>query len=216
METKNSYLEKKENGLCLVHEWGDLYFDFVNDKRNYHRPLPQGKKEIIAKAIGLSKGYLDIIDATAGMAVDTIVMARLGACVRAIERSHTIYQLLMDAKVRAQGKVPWIENIEFIHGDAISILNNLSDERKPDVIYLDPMFPEKKKDALPKKEMRIFKDIVGEDNDSIQLLNAALGSARERVVVKRPLKAQEIHEPVHHSFVGHSVRYDMYLIKKEV
>ena len=55
-----------------------------------------------------------------------------------------------------------------------------------DVVYLDPMFPHKKKSALVKKEMRVFQGVVGADLDADNLLAAALNAARYRVVVKRP------------------------------
>jgi 16S rRNA (guanine1516-N2)-methyltransferase len=57
---------------------------------------------------------------------------------------------------------------------------------RPDVIYLDPMFPHKQKSALVKKEMRVFQSLVGPDLDADALLPAALKMAEKRVVVKRP------------------------------
>jgi len=72
------------------------------------------------------------------------------------------------------------------------------------------MFPEKKKSALPRKEMRIFRKWVGEDLDALDLLQAALRSSAERVVVKRPIKAPALQEGVIHSFEGKTVRYDLY------
>jgi 16S rRNA (guanine1516-N2)-methyltransferase len=59
-------------------------------------------------------------------------------------------------------------------------------EHQCDVVYLDPMFPHKKKSALVKKEMRVFQSVVGADLDADKLLDAALNAARYRVVVKRP------------------------------
>ncbi len=34
---------------------------------------------------------------------------------------------------------------------------------RPQVVYLDPMFPHKQKSALVKKEMRVFQSLVGPD-----------------------------------------------------
>ena len=83
-------------------------------------------------------------------------------------------------------------------------------EAAPDVVYLDPMYPPKKKSALVKKEMRICRMLVGEDEDAGELLEIARRVARRRVVVKRlrhapPLKANAAAE-----YVGRTVRYDVY------
>ena len=83
----------------------------------------------------------------------------------------------------------------------------------PDVIYLDPMFPERMKSALVKKEMRILHRLVGEDVDADQLLAIALKRARKRVVVKRPRLAPTLIN-VSPSFCvkGESIRYDVYSV----
>ncbi len=80
------------------------------------------------------------------------------------------------------------------------------------MIYLDPMFPERKKSALSKLDMRIFHDIVGDDQDADTLLKTALSCATKRVVVKRPrLGAVLAGIKPHHSLVGKSSRFDVYI-----
>ncbi len=44
---------------------------------------------------------------------------------------------------------------------------------RPQVVYLDPMFPHKQKSALVKKEMRVFQSLVGPDLDADGLLAPA-------------------------------------------
>ena len=81
-------------------------------------------------------------------------------------------------------------------------------------VYLDPMFPHRDKSALVKKEMQVFRQVVGDDDDASQLLEAALGCARYRVVVKRPRKAPAIAGPEPAARVeGKSSRYDIYPIR---
>lgn len=68
--------------------------------------------------------------------------------------------------------------------------------RSAQVIYLDPMFPHRDKSALVKKEMRLFRPLAGDDDDTPDLLEAALALATHRVVVKRRAKhrpSQESH-----------------------
>ncbi|TXH77678.1 MAG: 16S rRNA methyltransferase, partial [Thiothrix sp.] len=83
---------------------------------------------------------------------------------------------------------------------------------KPDVIYLDPMFPERQKSALVQKEMRCLHEVVGEDTDSDALLTLARRIAKHRVTVKRPRLAPEL-AGLKPAFVisGKAVRYDVYL-----
>ena len=83
-----------------------------------------------------------------------------------------------------------------------------------DVIYLDPMFPHRDKSALVKKEMQVFRTVVGDDDDSPALLKAALAVATYRVVVKRPRKAEPVSGPEPTTRIeGKSSRYDIYSIK---
>lgn len=185
---------------------------------NYLRPLPKGKNELIAKAIGIGKGFTDVIDATAGLGMDSVVLARMGCTVRAIERSKEIYTSLNLALNLARTDLKtmsWAKNLNFIHADSIQYLKNLQLNEKPQVIYLDPMFPKKKKSSLPRKEMVLFRSLVGDDTDSEELLQIALKTAKDRVVVKRPLKADPILKEPQHSFEGNSVRYDLYLVSKD-
>ena len=60
--------------------------------------------------------------------------------------------------------------------------------------------------------MRIFKEIVCDDNDSKEFLEWAMKTATERVVIKRPLEAQPVKEKPTASYTGKSTRYDMYKI----
>src|SRR5690606_9300822 len=104
-----------------------------------------------------------------------------------IERNKLVYRLLEDAYDRALGDARvgphFKERFTIESGNAIEILSQLK-EKKPKVIYLDPMFPQKDKAALSKGEMEIFKNLVGPDQDFGQLLEVAKKVATERVVVK--------------------------------
>ena len=105
-----------------------------------------------------------------------------------------IAALLADGLARAElnPEVAAItQQMQLLTGDAISLMQNWQAD-VPQVIHLDPMFPEREKSALVKKEMRAFQPIVGEDDDQAELLAAALALASHRVVVKRPRKAPSI------------------------
>lgn len=198
-------------------ELGKLHLDFLGDTVNYARKSHKGKSELIAKAVGLPKGVTEVFDATMGLAQDAWFLARLGAQVSGCERSPVLYLILKDALGRAKALYPQVP-LDIYFSDSISYLQTV--QPKPAVVYVDPMFPEKKKSALPRKEMRIFRKLVGDDLDSGELLDQSLQHATERVVVKRPNKAEPLlpktqKASIVHSFEGKTVRYDLYSTKVE-
>ncbi len=198
-----SFFLYDEKGLSLKdEELGLLHLDFINDHLNYARAAHRGKSELIAKAIGLAKGHKRVFDATLGLAQDAWFLTQLGAEVEGCERSPVVYLLLFDALLRSNES-----RLKIHYGDSIERLQSLNDIS---TVFLDPMFPDKKKSALPRKEMRIFRKWVGDDMDAESLLQAALRSSAERVVVKRPIKAPDLKAGVVHSFEGKTVRYDLY------
>jgi 16S rRNA (guanine1516-N2)-methyltransferase len=168
---------------------GAVYVDFVEGAVAHRRKFGGGRGQSIAKAVGLKAGAMPtVVDATAGLGRDAFVLASLGCKVTLIERSPVVAALLQDGLVRAAQDPEiggWVrERMHLLQGPAVDNLLALSE--RPDVIYLDPMFPHKQKSALVKKEMRVFQSLVGPDLDADALLPAALKMADKRVVVKRP------------------------------
>ncbi|MDZ4660961.1 MAG: class I SAM-dependent methyltransferase [Pseudomonadota bacterium] len=192
----------------------DISIDFVSLYKKLKKQNAFSKTQLLAKAIGFKGRALKIIDATAGLGRDSLFFLGLGCEVMAIERSPVIFELLSDAVQRAKSDEklgPLFLRFKLVLGDASEILKNLPEQEFPDVVYLDPMYPHRTKSALPKKEMIILKDIVGEDLGSTNLLALSIKCSKGRVVVKRPPKGKPLAELMNHSFKGKSVRYDMYL-----
>ncbi|AGH82123.1 hypothetical protein PCNPT3_10935 [Psychromonas sp. CNPT3] len=166
---------------------GFVFVDFVAGGSAHRRKFGGGKGQAIAKAIGIKAGVeLEVIDATAGLGRDAFVLATLGCNVTLVERSPVAAALLDDGLQRAYLNLEigaWVKQrmrLEFASGSEYLRHNTT------DVVYLDPMFPHKKKSALVKKEMRVFQGVIGADLDAHELLEVAIASARYRVVVKRP------------------------------
>lgn len=177
--------------------WGDIIVDFNSAALNYRKQHGGGRNEALAKAIGMKgKDALSVIDCTAGMGNDSFVMASVGAHVTMLERSPVIAALLEDALKRIDGIAELSKRLVLVKTDATDYLVSRGAKNDTqvlaDVIYLDPMFPHKKKSALVKKEMRAFQQLLGADMDSARLLEVALNYAGKRVVVKRPSYAEPI------------------------
>ncbi len=173
------------------------------------------RKQPLVWAMG--KGVKTIVDATAGFGHDATLLACLGYRVTAIERAGIIHALLKDALVRASGDYQVYRKIKYRlfieQADARDYLKALTE--LPDVVYLDPMYPPKrKKSALTRKSLRLLREIVGEDRDAADLLETARAYAAKRVVVKRPHYAQPLLTNPDMSISGNLVRYDIYLTRK--
>ncbi len=184
---------------------GAIFVDWVSGAVAHRRKFGGGKGQSIAKAAGLNKGVTPtVLDGTAGLGRDAFVLASLGCKVQMVERHPVVAALLDDGLNRAKQDSeigPWVsERVTLLHASSHDALDNLANDEsfvRPDVVYLDPMYPHpenKKKSALVKKEMRVFQSLVGADNDADTLLAPALKLATKRVVVKRPDYAEWLAE----------------------
>ncbi len=197
---------------------GPVRAEFATGKAGYRLEHGGGSGQLVAKAVGLQKTRqpLDILDATAGLGQDAFVLAGLGCRVTLLERSAVVHALLADGLARAclnAAIAPVVARMSLSHADSARWLEQ-AEGPVADVIYLDPIFPHRDKSALVKKEMRLFRDLVGADEDAGGLLAAALAKARYRVVVKRPRKAPALAGPEPAARVeGKTSRYDIYPIK---
>lgn len=219
--------EKEQNDLLLIYTEtglhlqlkgktkGTLHIDFSSGTMTYKRLHGGGIKQPLARAVGIKPGKRpSIIDVTAGLGNDAFLLATLGCKVCMVERSPLLAALLQDGMDRASSDPKLkeiVSGITLIQGDARIVLEKL--EELPETIYMDPMYPHRRKSALNKQEMRIIRCIVGADEDAGQLLHAALLRAGKRVVVKRPKGAPRINDqiPTHVISMKNS-RYDVYMV----
>ena len=191
-----------------------LRVDFVGAAVAYRLKHGGGRGEGIAKAVGFRKGQVtQVVDATAGLGRDSFLLASLGAEVTMIERSpqmHALLQAGLEEARLAGGEVAEIAaRMTLLHGDAKDLLPAL----RPDIIVIDPMHPPRKSSALVKLDLRQVREIVGADEDSVELMKVALASARKRVVLKWPRKGdpmEGIRAPSH-QYIGKSTRYDVFV-----
>jgi 16S rRNA (guanine1516-N2)-methyltransferase len=175
------------------------------------------RKQPIARAFG--QKVITIVDATAGTGQDAALLAALGYQVTAIERSPVLHAMLEDGLERAMRtdafRATIDDRLRFIGGDSIAILASM--HPPPDAVYIDPMFPPKKRaSALPRKDIQMLRKLIGDDPDAGELFAAARQAAQQRIVVKRPTHAPPLHDEPPLSFTGKLVRYDVYLLHRAV
>jgi len=204
--------------LRALHSEGPVYVDFVGGAVGHRRRFGGGRGQEIARSVGLKKGATpSVLDATAGLGRDAFVLASLGCTVTLIERAPVVAALLEDGLARARQDAevaPIAARMHLLCGNAVQLMMQLDEAARPDVVYLDPMYPHRRKSALVKKEMRLFRAVVGDDADADALLPAALACARQRVVVKRPDYAEPMAgRPPTMSIATKNHRFDVYVIK---
>lgn len=194
---------------CRDPRTGPVYVDFSHlDLRPYSANL--SRRQPLARAFG--KKSQTIVDATAGYAQDALLLALMGFRITAIERSPVVAALARDGlnRLTALTGITLSERLQYVNGDSRALLPALAP--RPDAIYLDPMFPPKRrKSAAVKKEMRLLRELVGDDADALELLGIGRAIARDRVVVKRPDDAPPLAPDPSMSLTGKLVRYDVYL-----
>ena len=195
---------------------GEVRVDFVAGKSRHRRLYGGGKGQQIAKAVGVQGSVRpSVLDVTAGLGGDAFVLASLGCSMYLAERQPVVRALLADGLERLQADAELAgfgQRMQLLPGDALYALQNWQQAAPPQVVYLDPMFPHSRKSAQVKKEMALFRDLVGADEDADQLLAPALALASHRVVVKRPRLAPDLasQKPTY-SLTGKANRFDIYV-----
>lgn len=187
------------------------------------RRLRQGRRLALARACDARPG-LRVHDALAGWGTDALVLAALGCRVHCSERHPDVYAIL-DERLRAEssrlesdrlgsprptagpnaqsrGSIGWAEE------DARDRWRERGDF---DVVYLDPMFGEHPKAALPGRPMQVLAKVVGEvaRGEIVELIDRARRVASFRVVVKRRASAESLVAP-DWQIRARSVRFDVY------
>ena len=196
---------------------GPIIVSFTDSTMEYRLRHGGGRSQALARAIGLKKGWQPtVVDATAGLGRDGFILAHLGCHVHMLERSPILAAMFEDGLQKAKQATQTAEaasRIQFIQAESKEFLLKLKQQARPDVIYLDPMFPERTKSSLVKKEMRILRELAGDDQDAGELLKIALHCARNRVVVKRSRLAPTLDDTApSHAITGKTSRFDVYLI----
>jgi len=203
--------EQLELQSAASHAAGPVRAEFVAGRTGWRGRQGSVRDEALARAAGVRReSPPSVIDTTAGLGRDAFVLAALGCEITLVERQPVVAALLRDGLRRAAadpGVHGIAEHMHLIEADAREVLQS----ETADVVLVDPMHPPRRKDAAVKKEMRIFRQLVGSDPDAAELLAAALPAARRRVVVKRPRNAEPLEGPPPSGAVeGRSTRFDIY------
>jgi 16S rRNA (guanine1516-N2)-methyltransferase len=204
------YIEKEDKLSVKYGDFNPIYIDVVNVLKKHEVFFYKNSiyKDPLARAIGLKKGKKkpSVLDATAGMLGDSMLMYAYGVeNLTCCERNPIVACLIQNAINLA--KIP----INFFFCNSLQQKFSNGDSLDFDVVFYDPMYKEKNTKAAPKKEMAIFREIVGPDDDLKEVATFLKVRARERLVIKRSNKSAPILDNPSHTISGKSTSYDVYL-----
>ncbi|MBT7766980.1 MAG: class I SAM-dependent methyltransferase [Bdellovibrionales bacterium] len=203
-----------------------ISIDLISMLKYHLRQNYSIKREPFFKALGLSGNErISVVDATCGMAQDSMLILSVGAIVTSYERSNILIPLILDGvermrnglsqEVGSERAASILERFQFCPADLFQMSSNsqVGQLERPQVIYLDPMYSSQsgRHKAQSNIRMRLLQQILAPQDDENQLLVWAQRYALKRVVVKRALRADPLGGVTpHHTHCGKSTRYDVY------
>lgn len=209
-------LRRDADGLILEGDGMRLRAGFDDMKRRLLHGKLNG--EFLVRAARL-KGIEEptLVDATAGLGQDSLLLAAAGFSVTLIECNPAIAAMLVDAIERARRDPELADaagRMRVIEGNSLKVLRDLS--MPPDVVYLDPMFPGRSKSAAVKKKFQLLHRLEMPCEDEMALLEAARAAHPRKIVIKRPVKGPHLAgvKP-DYTLRGKAVRYDCIVMARE-
>ena len=205
------FLRLERGGLSLCFGGQTIRGDFTHLIPRIKSGL---SSELIVRASKIKKheGQLFAIDATAGLGEDSFFLATSGFFVTLYEKNPVIFELLQDALIRASksGLCEIVGRMSAVCADSIEEMNGTS--LSPDVILLDPMFPQRQKSALVKKKLQMIQKLESPCENEKELLLSAVSAAPKKLIIKRPPKGPYLAgiKP-DHSIEGKAVRFDCFV-----
>ena len=203
-------LRRDAEGLALVGDGMVLRADFARLLPRL-RPDRLGRELLVRAARLRGVEAPTAVDATAGLGEDSLLLAAAGFSVTMFEKDPVIAALLRDALERAANEPQLagiVARMTLVEGDSVAGLRELG--FSPDVVFLDPMFPERTKSAAVKKKFQLLHHLERPCDNEGELLDAALAAHPRKVVIKRPLKGPRLAgAKPSHVLAGKAVRYDV-------
>jgi 16S rRNA (guanine1516-N2)-methyltransferase len=144
------------------------------------------------------------------MLQDSLLFLSLGHQVTALEQSKILFYLLQDGISRSEDQSIFLK-LDLIHANACSYAARA---KNFDVIYFDPMYPPSKKNALSSGQLEYISKILeveslannaSQDFEVLQLIPA------QKMVVKRPIKAEPFSYQTNYEVSGKTTRFDVYI-----
>lgn len=209
-DADNLTLKLDCDGLSLISGNLVLRGDYTQKLRRLTQNNLNSELLVRISKLRNSSAPFTAIDATAGLGEDSLLLAAAGFDVNLYERNPVIFELLCDTVRRAALHPELSEIVSRMHifnEDSITVMNNTS--QYPDIVLLDPMFPERQKSSLVKKKLQVIQELELPADDEVQLMLAAINARPQKLIIKRPPKGPYLAgiKP-DHSLNGKAIRFD--------
>ena len=207
----------------LVFQEDNLYFNFKKERALTPLKIDIQKGALgwrlaraqhethLKKAIGKTDRPLRILDSTAGLLGDSMIMLALGHSVTAYEQSKILYTMLNNELNQIPETNSNLLNFQLINSNVCEA--NFS-EKSFDVIYFDPMYPEDKASSARRSDLKKINSILeieGLASDPESTFTYLRNIPSIKLIVKRSLKADAFKGNINYQVLGKSVRFDIYL-----
>jgi 16S rRNA (guanine1516-N2)-methyltransferase len=176
--------------------------------------LIQPNQLLIKACTNKQRSIRTVLDLTGGWGMDSFMIAHNGREVTMLEQNQLVYAITAHSLKCAETN-PKISQaarrITALHSNGREFLADSESNAQFDCIYLDPMFPSHKSGAKPSKDMQLLQKMTG-NIDIESVFKLALKQAKNRVVMKRPLKSTAFSD-IQPDLVYRekTIRFDIYL-----
>jgi 16S rRNA (guanine1516-N2)-methyltransferase len=212
-EANFSYrIELGDEGVSIRGEQLNINHSFLDQQ--FLKRLIQPNQLLLKACSNKQRSIKTVLDLTGGWGMDSFMIAHNGRCVTMLEQNRLIYAITAHSLkcVETHPKLAQTAGrINCLNTTGSHFLASHEDSDAFDCIYLDPMFPSHKSSAKPSKEMQLLQQMTS--NVDIEFaFSLALNQAKNRVVMKRPLKSPAFSDRQPDIvYRERTVRFDVYL-----
>ena len=172
------------------------------------------RHEMLVKIAKTKTEHPTAVDAAAGMGEDSFLLAAAGYEVILFEQDAVIAALLRDALRRAREEDRLREivgRMRLTEGNSIALMPGLG--ITPEIVYLDPMFPPRKKSGLIQKKLQLIQKLEQPCADEQELYAAAVSLRPKKIIIKRPLNGALLaDQKPSYTVKGKAIRYDVVVL----
>ena len=180
----------------------------------FMKRLIQPNQLLIKACNNKQRSIQTVLDLTGGWGMDSFMIAHNGRNVTMLEQNRFIYAVVAHSLKCAETTPKLSQTARRVNIYNASASDYLADPKNVsqfDCIYLDPMFPSHKSSAKPSKEMQLLQQLTSNVRID-QAFELALEQAKNRVVMKRPLKSPPFNDlKPDLVYREKTIRFDVYL-----
>lgn len=172
------------------------------------------RHEMLVKIAKTKTEHPTAVDAAAGMGEDSFLLAAAGYEVILFEQDAVIAALLRDALRRAREEDRLreiVDRMRLTEGNSIAMMPRLG--ITPEIVYLDPMFPPRKKSGLIQKKLQLIQKLEQPCANERELYDAAAALRPKKIIIKRPLNGALLADKKpSYTVKGKAIRYDVVVL----